>query len=81
VPHSSDDDDRAYRSREEVAAAKAKDPLITFAQYLRDHGVLTSEKEQELNDRIMRAVNEGTENAEKAPFFDPEDTLTHVYEE
>lgn len=81
VPHSSDDDDRAYRSREEVAAAKEKDPLITFAQYLRDHGVLTPEKEQELNDRIMRDVNEGTERAEKAPFYDPEDTLTHVYEE
>jgi len=81
VPHSSDDDDRAYRSREEVAEAKTKDPLITFAQYLRDHGVLTPEKEQEMNDRIMRDVNEGTEKAEKAPFFAPEDTLTHVYEE
>jgi 2-oxoisovalerate dehydrogenase E1 component alpha subunit len=81
VPHSSDDDDRAYRSREEVEAAKKKDPLITFAQYLRDHGVLTPEKEQELNDRIAREVNEGTDAAEKAPFFDPEDALTHVYEE
>ncbi|ASS75008.1 2-oxoisovalerate dehydrogenase [Tumebacillus algifaecis] len=81
VPHSSDDDDRAYRSREEVEAAKKQDPLITFAQYLRDKGVLTEEKEKEMNDRVMREVNEGTETAEKEPFYAPEDALTHVYEE
>jgi 2-oxoisovalerate dehydrogenase E1 component alpha subunit len=81
VPHSSDDDDRAYRSREEVDAAKRKDPLITFAEYLRNAGVLTEQREQELNDRVAREVNEGTDTAEKAPFFDPEDALTHVYEE
>lgn len=81
VPHSSDDDDRAYRTREEVEAAKKKDPLITFAAYLREKGVLTPEREQEMNDRVMREVNEGTDAAEKAPFFEPEDALTHVYEE
>ena len=31
TPHSSDDDDRSYREREEVAEAKKKDPLIKFA--------------------------------------------------
>lgn len=81
VPHSSDDDDRAYRSREEVEEAKQKDPLVTFAAYLREAGVLTPDVEKEMNDRILAAVNEGTEAAEKAPFFDPEDALTHVYEE
>jgi 2-oxoisovalerate dehydrogenase E1 component alpha subunit len=81
VPHSSDDDDRSYRSREEVAAAKEKDPLLTFPAYLREVGVLTPEKEQELNDRVTREVNEATDTAEKAPFFPPEDALTHVYEE
>ncbi|KEO82358.1 thiamine pyrophosphate-dependent dehydrogenase E1 component subunit alpha [Tumebacillus flagellatus] len=81
TPHSSDDDDRSYRAREEVEAAKKKDPLITFAEYLRNAGVLTAEVEQELTDRVMREVNEGTDAAEKAPFYEPEDVLTHVYEE
>lgn len=81
VPHSSDDDDRAYRTREEVEAAKKKDPLVTYPEYLRSVGVLTPEKEQEINDRVTREVNEGTETAEKAEFFPPEDALTHVYEE
>ena len=30
TPHSSDDDDRSYRTQEEVSEAKTKDPLITF---------------------------------------------------
>ncbi|MBL0387525.1 thiamine pyrophosphate-dependent dehydrogenase E1 component subunit alpha [Tumebacillus sp. ITR2] len=81
TPHSSDDDDRSYRAREEVEAAKKKDPLITYAEYLRTNGVLTAELEQELTDRVMREVNEGTDAAEKAPFYEPEDVLTHVYEE
>ena len=81
VPHSSDDDDRAYRTREEVEAAKKKDPLLTYPEYLRSVGVLTPEKEQEINDRVTREVNEGTDAAEKAEFFAPEDALTHVYEE
>ena len=81
VPHSSDDDDRSYRSREEVEAAKKRDPLLLYPEYLRSVGVLTPEKEQEINDRVTREVNEGTETAEKAEFFAPEDALTHVYEE
>jgi 2-oxoisovalerate dehydrogenase E1 component alpha subunit len=41
--HSSDDDDRAYRTPEELAEAKAKDPIISFASYLKEVGVLTDE--------------------------------------
>ena len=33
VPHSSDDDDRTYRAREEVEEAKKKDSLIVFKNY------------------------------------------------
>ena len=31
TPHSSDDDDRSTVHQEEVAEAKTKDPIITFA--------------------------------------------------
>ena len=46
--HSSDDDDRAYRAAEEVEKAKNKDPIITFAAYLKEIGVLTDELEKEM---------------------------------
>lgn len=44
--HSSDDDQRAYRSEEELEEARAKDPIISFAKYLKEVGVLTDELEK-----------------------------------
>ncbi|MGM0834555.1 MAG: thiamine pyrophosphate-dependent dehydrogenase E1 component subunit alpha [Bacillota bacterium] len=81
TPHSSDDDDRAYRERDEVDAAKAKDPIISFAAYLKEVGVLTEEKEKEMNDEIAKEVNEATEYAENAPYADAESAMKHVYAE
>ncbi|WP_404443061.1 thiamine pyrophosphate-dependent dehydrogenase E1 component subunit alpha [Sutcliffiella horikoshii] len=81
TPHSSDDDDRAYRERDEVDAAKAKDPIISFAAYLKEAGVLTDEKEKEINDKIAKEVNDATEYAENAPYADAESAMKHVYAE
>lgn len=81
VPHSSDDDDRAYRSREEVEEAKKKDPILLFNKYLKEVGVMDEQKEKEIHDGIAREVDAGTEYAEKAPYPSPESTLTHVYSE
>ena len=39
--HSSDDDDRQYRTAEDIAEGKAIDPLITFANYLSELDILT----------------------------------------
>lgn len=79
--HSSDDDDLVYRTKEEVAEAKKNDPLHTFARYLREAGVLTDEKEQQLLDEITTIINEATEYAEQAPYAEPETALRHVYGE
>jgi 2-oxoisovalerate dehydrogenase E1 component alpha subunit len=38
-PHTSDDDDRSYRTREEVEEAKHKDPVLVFGRYLTEHGI------------------------------------------
>jgi len=81
VPHSSDDDDRTYRTREEVEEAKKKDPLLLFANYLKEVGLMDEAKEKELAERVQREVDEATEYAENAPYPAPESTLTHVYEE
>jgi 2-oxoisovalerate dehydrogenase E1 component alpha subunit len=39
-PHTSDDDDRSYRTREEVEAAKHDDPIARFAETLKNRGVM-----------------------------------------
>lgn len=81
MPHSSDDDDRSYRSQEEVAEAKKKDGLYLFSEYLRKVGLLTKEIEEQLEKRVENVVDEATEYAEKAPYAKPEDALRYVYEE
>ncbi|PJK17622.1 2-oxoisovalerate dehydrogenase [Chryseomicrobium excrementi] len=79
--HSSDDDDRQYKSAEEIEEGKKLDPILSFAAYLKENGILTDESEKELNDRIMKEVNEATDYAENAPYAAPEDALKHVYAE
>ncbi|MHA6259548.1 thiamine pyrophosphate-dependent dehydrogenase E1 component subunit alpha [Sporosarcina sp. CAU 1771] len=79
--HSSDDDQRQYRSAEELESEKNKDPNTTFATYLKEVGILTDEIHEELEARIMKEINEATDYAEQAPYAAPEDALKHVYAE
>lgn len=79
VPHSSDDDDRAYRSREEVQEWKKRDPLATFQQRLLDEGILTAESLAEMQKTIKDVVNDATDFAEQAALPDPKTLALHVY--
>lgn len=78
--HSSDDDDRQYRDHKEVDEAKKFDSIVTFANYLKETGVLTDELEQDVHQEIDKIVNEATDYAENAPYAEPESALNYVYE-
>jgi 2-oxoisovalerate dehydrogenase E1 component alpha subunit len=79
TPHSSDDDDRFYRSREEVESYRERDPITVTGRRLRDLGVLDDEQEAEIRARVKAAVNDATEFAEAAPPPDPSEAFVHVY--
>nr|WP_147635428.1 thiamine pyrophosphate-dependent dehydrogenase E1 component subunit alpha [Risungbinella massiliensis] len=79
VPHSSDDDDRTYRKMEEVEAAKQRDALVTFRQYLVDHNLLTESAEQDMLATIRHEINEATSVAENAAEPDPSVMYQHVF--
>ncbi|WP_017755706.1 thiamine pyrophosphate-dependent dehydrogenase E1 component subunit alpha [Calidifontibacillus oryziterrae] len=81
TPHSSDDDDRTYRSREEVEKSKKNDPIFKFSNYLKEVNILTDLNEKEIFDRTQNIVDEATEYAENAPYADPEQALKYVYGE
>jgi len=81
TPHSSDDDDRAYRAQSEVVEAKANDPILTFTDYLKYFGILTDEIVQQINTEVIHIVNEATDYAENAPYAAPEAALKYVYGE
>jgi len=77
--HSSDDDDKRYRSADEVALWREKDPIQHFARDLRQAGTLTDDREREITERVDQQVDEATEYAEQAPDPSPDDLLKFVY--
>ncbi|MDM5211763.1 thiamine pyrophosphate-dependent dehydrogenase E1 component subunit alpha [Peribacillus sp. RS7] len=79
TPHSSDDDDRSYRTADEVAEAKTKDSIITFGAYLKEAGIMDDDLEKQMNDEVMKIVNEATDYAENAPYPKAESAMNHVY--
>ncbi len=79
VPHSSDDDDRVYRSREEVQEQKKHDPLITFAERLLKDKILTEAEKTEMAAKIKQVVDDATNYADKAAMPDPATIGQYVY--
>jgi len=72
VPHSSDDDDRSYRSREEVEEWKKKDPILRMKAYLLAEGVLTEALAEEYEEKARSEVDEANSFAEQQPYPDVE---------
>ena len=81
VPHTSDDDDRRYRPREEVEEWSKKDPIRRFQAYLEEHGLLDAKTRDKLAKKAAEEVDAATDYAEKAPPPDPETALRHVFKE
>lgn len=77
--HSSDDNDRTYRGREEIELWRAKEPLPKFRQYLIDSGVATEEEIVAIKKRIDGEVNDATDWAEVQANPVAEDAIYHVY--
>lgn len=78
-PHSTSDNDLAYRTKEEVDENWQKDGIPKMKQYLLDNGLWSDEQDEALLRDISRQLKEAIEAAELAPFPKPEDTLLHVY--
>ncbi len=81
VPHSSDDDDRTYRSRDEVEEWKKKDPVLKMRQYLMGIGLLDDNKVQEYEARAKEVVDDANQFAKNAPFPPARAALDNVWGE
>jgi 2-oxoisovalerate dehydrogenase E1 component alpha subunit len=79
--HSSDDDQRRYRDPAEVESLKERDPLMHFANQLRELGVLDDETEQRLRAEAKAEVNEASKRAEARPDPDPGTAQRFIYAE
>ncbi len=79
VPHSSDDDDRTYRSRDEVEEWKQRDPILRFQGYLLEKGLLDEAGIEEIEQRVRQEVDEAQAHAVNAPYPRAEDALFPVF--
>jgi 2-oxoisovalerate dehydrogenase E1 component alpha subunit len=79
VPHTSDDDDRRYRTREEVAEWKQRDPLLLLKDRLIEQGLWDEERDQVLRQELFDEVSKAQKAAESAPDPLPEQALEHVF--
>ena len=77
--HSSDDDDRRYREREEIESWRLKDPISRFERYLTDHGVLDESQRDEIDEEIKAEVREASAYAESSPYADVDEGFAGVY--
>lgn len=78
VPHSSDDDDRRYRTKEEVDEWAKRDPLVLYQAWLEKQGLLDRGALDVMQQRAAQEVDEATAYAENAPQAAPESALERV---
>ncbi|SFB19786.1 2-oxoisovalerate dehydrogenase E1 component alpha subunit [Cohnella sp. OV330] len=81
TPHSTSDNDMAYRTKEEVDENRSKDALPAFRVYLEQLGLWSEAQEQALQQRIRKELDEATAYAEQAPYQSAEDAFRYVYAE
>ena len=80
LAHTTDDDDRTYRTREEVAERRKQDPVPTFERFLVEHGVVTEAQAEALKSSVLAEANEATDRAEAMAYPTAGDSYANVYE-
>jgi 2-oxoisovalerate dehydrogenase E1 component subunit alpha len=80
-PHTSDDDDRMYRSREEVDEWRAKDPIMLFERYLEASGLAGPAHFEEARQKVKDMLTDAVQYAQDAPFAPSESVLSQVFAE
>jgi 2-oxoisovalerate dehydrogenase E1 component len=79
LPHSSSDDQRKYRTPEDLERDRANDPLPRLEQYLRVAKILDEPRLNEIQTEILQRIDRAAEAAEAEPQPDGGELLTHVY--
>ena len=77
--HSLSDDQRLYKTPEELADESRRDPLPKYASFLETAGVLSPQQRAQLEQEVRQEVEEATEQALRAPGPQPATIRQHVY--
>ena len=78
--HGHSEHDKAfYRTDEELAMWKSRDPIPTFTTYLQTQHILDDERIKAIDTQVERTIDEAVEFAMNAPDPDPGEAVTDLY--
>jgi len=77
--HSVADAGKVYRTEQEIAEWKRKDPITRFGALLTEHGLLSSEDIEDIWKQVSAEVKEAIDEALSAAFPDIDGLYEHVY--
>src|SRR5438132_10956921 len=79
--HTTEDDQRRYRSKEEIEADRAFDPIQKFVEYMRSAGLWDESLAKQVDEKVSAEIEDAQQYAEGSPAPRPAEALTHVYAE
>jgi pyruvate dehydrogenase E1 component alpha subunit len=77
--HSVADAGKVYRTPEEVASWRERDPITRFVGVLEEHGLLDSEELETMRKEVSDEINEAIREAAAAPTPEPGELYDNVY--
>ncbi len=80
LPHTSDDDDRTYRTRQEVEEHRHHDPVDRSAAFLIAQGLADHESIRQTRDEVKALVEAAIQEAWAAPDPSPDTASQHVFQ-
>src|SRR5919198_1100446 len=77
--HSSEDDQRRYRSQEELDQLAKNDCLVRFQKRLLEENIISEQDVEHYEERVKEEVSKATKEGLDSPDAPPENALTNVY--
>lgn len=78
-PHSSSDDQKKYRTEEELRGLAQRDPLLQTERWVLDSQLLTQAEIDKIKQETKEEVNRAADWADAQPDPDGHDLLAHIY--
>jgi pyruvate dehydrogenase E1 component alpha subunit len=72
-------DPEEYRTKEQVAEWRKRDPIETFAARLVDEGVMSEDEVKQMDEEVVKEIDGAVKFADEAPFPPPESLYDHIY--
>ena len=79
--HTTADDPKRYRTEEEVAEWRERDPIVRYQKYLMDKGLLSEDQMARIESEVLEEIQAAVDGAEEQmkAFGDPFDMFEHAY--